>query len=445
MAVSADPRLHPADPDDRARIVGWLRDVARDRAQREIPVPGGVALMHGEFPSAHDHNELLLWSAVDAADVAAAAESVLGGAGLSHRLVEVLDADLAASLAQGLRARGYSRSDQLLMTCSGSRRLPVRAERTAPEIVTMDVAERSAVAAGTVAGGAPRVGARHGDPARGADADPAGGGRRDVPRRARHRWARRVAGRPVPARRCRPGRGGRHGAGRARPRARLRTGRRGRPPCALRRRGAGLPRRRGRRLAGEALPEARVQRRGPHHVVHALRSPTSPARDRSARAGTTAHDIVRSGKSRRRRGGRGYETSAREGLPPPRLSKCDDGCTAARGRVRRDPDDSATWMGPGGRRRTRRELDRRPFGAFAPGPVLAIARYSGRKNGSLLESGLEVSTEGRCRRREARRSVTSAARPASSTSRSYQVNSTSSPAAESIEPRKITALARHRR
>ncbi|MDP9395960.1 MAG: hypothetical protein M3Q27_17575, partial [Actinomycetota bacterium] len=91
MAVSADPRLHPADPDDRARIVGWLRDVARDRAQREIPVPGGVALMHGEFPSAHDHNELLLWSAVDAADVAAAAESVLGGAGLSHRLVEVLD------------------------------------------------------------------------------------------------------------------------------------------------------------------------------------------------------------------------------------------------------------------------------------------------------------------------------------------------------------------
>jgi GNAT superfamily N-acetyltransferase len=101
--------------DELARVLGWLRDVARDRAERRVDVPGGMALLHAGFPDAHDHNRLLLWLPVDAATAAASADAVLGGAGLRHRLIEVQDAGLGESLWPGLEALGYRRSVEQLM------------------------------------------------------------------------------------------------------------------------------------------------------------------------------------------------------------------------------------------------------------------------------------------------------------------------------------------
>jgi ribosomal protein S18 acetylase RimI-like enzyme len=89
--------------------------VASDRAERQVAVPGGTAVLHSEFPDAHDHNRLLLWSPVDARTAAASADAVLGGAGLRHRLIDVQDADLADSLQEGLGQLGYERSTTLLM------------------------------------------------------------------------------------------------------------------------------------------------------------------------------------------------------------------------------------------------------------------------------------------------------------------------------------------
>ena len=87
-----------------------------------LPVPGGLALRHSRFPDAHDHNQLVLWSAVSAPEVAAAADAVRDGPAL--RGVHVQDAALADGLAAGLAERGWCRSDELLMAYRGDPPLP---------------------------------------------------------------------------------------------------------------------------------------------------------------------------------------------------------------------------------------------------------------------------------------------------------------------------------
>jgi GNAT superfamily N-acetyltransferase len=148
--------------DELARVLSWLRDVARDRAERRVDVPGGMALLHGRFPDAHDHNRLLLWSPVDAGTAAASADAVLGGAGLSHRLIDVQDAGLGDSLGPGLQALGYHRSVDQLMVFRGrapqpqpghatprrpAQRRPLGPGSGAVTLVELDLGERAAVAA----------------------------------------------------------------------------------------------------------------------------------------------------------------------------------------------------------------------------------------------------------------------------------------------------------
>jgi ribosomal protein S18 acetylase RimI-like enzyme len=128
---------------DADRVTEWLREVALARAGRTVGVPGGAGLLHDDFPAAHDHNRLLLWSAVDAPDAAAAADAVLGGAGLTHRLIDVQSTALADHLADGLQALGYQRSDELVMTYAGG---DAPADTTA-DVVELDLPQRAIVAA----------------------------------------------------------------------------------------------------------------------------------------------------------------------------------------------------------------------------------------------------------------------------------------------------------
>ena len=103
-------------------------------------MPGGAAVLHGRFPSAHDHNQLVLHTPVAAVDVVRAADDVLGGAGLSHRQLWVLDAGLADALEDGLCRAGYAREDeQLLWQAPGGPPLQPTVER-------LEVEERVAVA-----------------------------------------------------------------------------------------------------------------------------------------------------------------------------------------------------------------------------------------------------------------------------------------------------------
>jgi ribosomal protein S18 acetylase RimI-like enzyme len=133
-----------ADDARNARIRQWLRTVIIARSDRVIEIAGGVAVLHSEFPQAHDHNRLLLRTATDAAGVAAAADEVLGGAGLEHRLVDVDDIDVADRLAPGLASFGYERSDSLVMTYDGAE--PPPSSSGTVSIDQLDLAERSAVA-----------------------------------------------------------------------------------------------------------------------------------------------------------------------------------------------------------------------------------------------------------------------------------------------------------
>jgi ribosomal protein S18 acetylase RimI-like enzyme len=124
------------------QIRKWLLDVAIARSQRQIDVPGGIAVLHEKFPQAHDHNRLLESAGDDAAALAAAADAVLGGAGLAHRQIAVDSNEVADRLADGLAQHGYERSDELVMTYDAG----VPPEPAAIEITELDLAQRSAAA-----------------------------------------------------------------------------------------------------------------------------------------------------------------------------------------------------------------------------------------------------------------------------------------------------------
>lgn len=119
-------------------LLAWLRDVAAERATAHDPVPGGDAFRHDAFPAAYDHNLLLIQRAASAAAVAEAADAVLGGAGLEHRLVEGHPA-LAGTL-DGLVALGYERGTDQLMTFAGA------VPRGSDRVEELDLAERARVA-----------------------------------------------------------------------------------------------------------------------------------------------------------------------------------------------------------------------------------------------------------------------------------------------------------
>lgn len=122
--------------------LAFLQALARDRATSVRPVPGGVAVLTADFPFAHDHNKLLISGECTAREVADAADDVLGGAGLRHRLVEVFDLALARRLAAGLATRGYAAREDLVMAV----RQPLPRELPPLPVVELPLDERIGVA-----------------------------------------------------------------------------------------------------------------------------------------------------------------------------------------------------------------------------------------------------------------------------------------------------------
>ncbi|WP_308259293.1 GNAT family N-acetyltransferase [Pseudonocardia sp. H11422] len=99
------PAAVPAAADTAARAAALEPSLLRRVATREVPVLGGVAVLTAAVPGSHQHNQLLITEAVSAADVAAEADRVLGGAGLAHR--RVLLTGRARAAAAGLGERGW--------------------------------------------------------------------------------------------------------------------------------------------------------------------------------------------------------------------------------------------------------------------------------------------------------------------------------------------------
>jgi ribosomal protein S18 acetylase RimI-like enzyme len=78
---------------------------------KEIESPFGVAILEPALPLRHDSNYLLverLPLGSDAADLAAEADRILGGADLKHRAVLTFDAELGAKLEPQFRELGWN-------------------------------------------------------------------------------------------------------------------------------------------------------------------------------------------------------------------------------------------------------------------------------------------------------------------------------------------------
>ncbi|MCW2778131.1 MAG: hypothetical protein JWN17_1856 [Frankiales bacterium] len=119
----------------------WLHALDLRRAERVVEVPGGAAVLSSAFPAAHDHGMLSVLADVDGALLASAADDVLGGAGLGHRLVELRTPDAPAAEA-GLLAAGYARDGVVLMEWGG----PSAAPRSTATVVELSVDQRVAAA-----------------------------------------------------------------------------------------------------------------------------------------------------------------------------------------------------------------------------------------------------------------------------------------------------------
>jgi ribosomal protein S18 acetylase RimI-like enzyme len=99
-----------------ARATGFLADFARRQAAQVRDVPGGFAVLSPEYAASYIHNRLILTAPADPAAVVAAADEVLGGAGLPHRWVDVfVDIDGAP-----FETAGYQPSENLVMCHTGA-------------------------------------------------------------------------------------------------------------------------------------------------------------------------------------------------------------------------------------------------------------------------------------------------------------------------------------
>ncbi len=95
---------------DIERFEAFGHRFAKAQATDVIDLPFGYAILQEQFPLSHDHNRLVVTSAARPADIIAAADEVLGGAGRGHRFVSIggqLGEDLNGELVAQFAAAGY--------------------------------------------------------------------------------------------------------------------------------------------------------------------------------------------------------------------------------------------------------------------------------------------------------------------------------------------------
>jgi GNAT superfamily N-acetyltransferase len=91
---------------DPERIKAFGRRFARAQASDVVDLSWGFAVLQREFPASYAHNRLEVTSATPAERIFAAADELLGGAGLPHRYVVVDDDALRLALGPDFVAAG---------------------------------------------------------------------------------------------------------------------------------------------------------------------------------------------------------------------------------------------------------------------------------------------------------------------------------------------------
>lgn len=92
---------------DIQQVVEFQEQFAQAQSTDVVDLPWGFALLQRDFPLSYDHNRIEVKSAASSADILLAADDVLGGAGLEHRYISVLDDALGQDLEAEFAAAGY--------------------------------------------------------------------------------------------------------------------------------------------------------------------------------------------------------------------------------------------------------------------------------------------------------------------------------------------------
>ena len=112
----------PPDAEEKARAIAFEERLRDRSAERIVPWRFGAALFTDSLPRVWDINLLRAErpSGATAADLAAEADRVQGGAGLVHRKIVVLDEQEGARLEPGFRELGWELSRLLFMAHRGA-------------------------------------------------------------------------------------------------------------------------------------------------------------------------------------------------------------------------------------------------------------------------------------------------------------------------------------
>lgn len=127
MRVAGTLGAVPMDSPDRERLrraFVFEREFVRRQATREVPVPGGIAVLNDDHPASFEHNRLIIDGAAEPAELLAAADEVLGGAGREHREIvmdrQFPDEDAELTVASPMARAGYFHLTQLVMALTGA-------------------------------------------------------------------------------------------------------------------------------------------------------------------------------------------------------------------------------------------------------------------------------------------------------------------------------------
>jgi ribosomal protein S18 acetylase RimI-like enzyme len=100
--------------DDLARIHRFEREVEM-AGTKNVDSPLGVGVITPELPRRHDSNYFLLERASTAHEAMAEADRILGGAGVSHRVILTFDEQLGQTLEPAFLAVGWGRQRHVFM------------------------------------------------------------------------------------------------------------------------------------------------------------------------------------------------------------------------------------------------------------------------------------------------------------------------------------------
>jgi ribosomal protein S18 acetylase RimI-like enzyme len=103
------------------RCISFLREIDRRAAGRQVPFRFGTAYLRDELPRVWSRNYLSLEHGLDEATpglLSVEADRVLGEAGVTHRKLEVFDADAGARLAPGLAKLGWQVECDVVMVAA---------------------------------------------------------------------------------------------------------------------------------------------------------------------------------------------------------------------------------------------------------------------------------------------------------------------------------------